>query len=185
MTTQHSAPKTKTAIYDPADGGPPFRRGVVLVLLNDADEALCFHRADGLGWQWPQGGIDEGEEVITAAWRELYEETGLTASHATLLGTLPLLTETLYPDYVLAKHAAGEKFKYRGQQHSWMVFRLAPDAENFVRYDVNPAEIEFNACAWQPLSWMEANIVDFKKAAYAAALKALADFLLKVNLKTT
>ena len=40
-------------------------------------------------WQMPQGGIDEGEDHLAAARRELFEETGME--------TVELIVEQLYP----------------------------------------------------------------------------------------
>ena len=40
------------------------------------------------GWQMPQGGIDAGEDALTAAFRELTEETSVPADQVSLLGSI-------------------------------------------------------------------------------------------------
>jgi len=56
----------------------PYRKGVGVVLLNDAGKVFVAQRIDTKepAWQMPQGGIDKGEAPYAAALRELEEETG-------------------------------------------------------------------------------------------------------------
>ena len=57
----------------------PLRRGVGVVLLNSKNKVFVAKRIDNPKkfWQMPQGGIDEGEDFLTAAYRELKEETSI------------------------------------------------------------------------------------------------------------
>ena len=56
----------------------PYRPCVGIMLLNNDGKVFVGKRIDNVteAWQMPQGGIDEGEDVITACMRELGEETG-------------------------------------------------------------------------------------------------------------
>ena len=58
----------------------PLRSGVGIVVLNQEDKIFVARRIDNPKnfWQMPQGGIDEGEDFLTAAYRELKEETSIT-----------------------------------------------------------------------------------------------------------
>lgn len=77
------------------DPRPVRRRSTVRVLLvDDDDRVLLFHDSDaGLDpvvtwWMTPGGGIDPGEDDVTAAVRELAEETGLQVDRVAVLGPL-------------------------------------------------------------------------------------------------
>ena len=57
----------------------PLRSGVGIVVLNKNNKILVAKRIDNQKnfWQMPQGGVDEGEDYLTAAYRELEEETSI------------------------------------------------------------------------------------------------------------
>ena len=69
----------------------PLRSGVGIVVLNQEDKIFVARRIDNPKnfWQMPQGGIDEGEEFLTAAYRELKEETSITKAVSYTHLTLP------------------------------------------------------------------------------------------------
>ena len=57
----------------------PLRSGVGIVVLNKKDEVFVAKRIDNKKnfWQMPQGGVDKDEDYLTAAYRELEEETSI------------------------------------------------------------------------------------------------------------
>ncbi len=57
----------------------PFRIGVGIIVLNNKNQVFVGKRKDNPGnnWQMPQGGIDKGEDFISAMKRELIEETSI------------------------------------------------------------------------------------------------------------
>ena len=57
-----------------------YRKNVCAVLFNERGELLACHRRDRKAWQCVQGGIDDREQVLAAAWREINEEIGLDAT---------------------------------------------------------------------------------------------------------
>lgn len=137
-----------------------FRAGVVAV-IERGDGAICaFERVDAPGsWQLPQGGIDQGEEAIDAAWRELAEETGLTRADVELVGE--------YGDWVAytwpVEIAAGRKGI--GQVQRWFTFRLHDDA-----IEPHPDGSEFVAWRWVEREWLVEHVVTFRRAAYRRVL---------------
>ena len=57
----------------------PLRIGVGAIVFNEKNKVFVGKRKDNPGnkWQMPQGGVDKGEDFITAMRRELMEETGI------------------------------------------------------------------------------------------------------------
>mgnify|MGYP001593829283 CR=1 FL=1 len=47
------------------------------VVLNTKGDVLIVNQY-GVSWSFPKGHIDEGEDVLAAAKREIYEEAGIT-----------------------------------------------------------------------------------------------------------
>ena len=113
-------------------------------------------------WQMPQGGIDKGEVPVEAAWREIFEETGMES--------LTLIEEA--PDWInydLPAELVGValKGKYRGQTQKWFAFRFHGD-EGEIRINPPPAgeKAEFDEWAWRPMAELPGLIVPFKRAVY-------------------
>ena len=57
----------------------PLRSGVGIILLNKENKIFVAKRIDNPKnyWQMPQGGVDNGEDFLQAALRELEEETSV------------------------------------------------------------------------------------------------------------
>jgi putative (di)nucleoside polyphosphate hydrolase len=137
-----------------------FRAGVVAV-VERVDGTICaFERADAPGsWQLPQGGIDQGEEAIDAAWRELQEETGLTREQVDLVDEYGEWVAYSWPLEI----AAGRKGI--GQVQRWFTFRLRDDA-----IEPRPDGSEFVAWQWVDRQWLIDHVVPFRRAAYQRVL---------------
>jgi len=153
-------------MIDPAS--LPYRPCVGVMLANAHGHVFVGKRIDtreGDFWQMPQGGIDPDEDVHTAGWRELAEETGVTPAHAAILGQTR--EELLYdlPDDLIGKLWKG---RYRGQRQHWLLMRFS-GSDTDVRLDAhNPPEF----CDWK---WVAPEtlpdlIVPFKKRVYRAVL---------------
>ena len=82
----------------------PSRPCVGVVLANTKGLIFTGERIDTPGaWQMPQGGIDEGEDPLAAAFRELEEETGLPGDPS-----VPLLE--MVPDPMTLPALSGRVF---------------------------------------------------------------------------
>ena len=60
----------------------PLRIGVGVVVINDENMVFVGKRKDNPKnnrWQMPQGGVNQGENLLNAMKRELKEETGIVA----------------------------------------------------------------------------------------------------------
>ena len=110
----------------------------------------------------PQGGIDKGEDPEAAAYRELYEETGMR--------TVRLLARaSRWFNYDLPEHliGIGLKGKYRGQTQAWFAFRFeGEDSEIAINPPPGGHEAEFDAWAWRRMEELPDLIVPFKRPVY-------------------
>ena len=103
-------------------GSLHFRAGTVAVVRDSHGRVLAFERSDRRGqWQLPQGGIDAGESPVEGVWRELREETGLTADEVHLVDEYPEWTAYEWPEGVKQR---GQRL---GQAQRWFFFQINDD----------------------------------------------------------
>ena len=138
----------------------PLRIGVGVVLLNKENKVFVARRIDNPKnfWQMPQGGVDNGESFLTAAYRELEEETSI--SNVELIQEIDGTTT-----YELPKHLLGIiwKGKYKGQKQKWFLMRyLGEDSE----INIKTHKPEFLEWKWIDLGMITEVVVDFKLHVY-------------------
>ena len=151
---------------DPA--GLPYRPCVGVMLVNSEGKVFVGQRIDaqeGDRWQMPQGGIDDGEDLHAAAFRELAEETGVGEGLATILATTS--EELLYdlPDELLGKLWGGQ---YRGQRQTWVLMRFTGSDDDIDLEAHDPPE--FLAWKWVEPDELPELIVPFKRRVYRSVL---------------
>jgi putative (di)nucleoside polyphosphate hydrolase len=149
-----------------------YRPNVGVVVFNQAGLVWLGRRVgtDGpFNWQFPQGGVDEGEDLLVAARRELVEETGIT-SVSLLARTEGWLTYDFPQGYRGSKASRG----FRGQAQAWFAFRFEGD-ESEVDLTAYPP-IEFDAWRWGRLEEAPDLVVPFKRDAYLQVVSAFRDF---------
>lgn len=146
-----------------------YRKCAVIVLMKDnlafAGERLDIKNA----WQFPQGGVDEGETYVQAAVRELYEETGVL--NAKFVKATKRVYKYKFPESVretiLYKYG---DLSYCGQQQVFCLFNFTGlDME----IDIRCKDQEFRSWRWMPIRDIADGIVYFKKKSYVKALKEL------------
>ena len=151
----------------------PYRPAVGVMLLNREGKVFVGQRLDSTleAWQMPQGGLDEGEEPLEGALRELEEETGVRAEHVEVITRCA--EELLYdlPDDLVGKLWKG---KWRGQRQIWFLCRFTGTDQ-----DVNivTPQPEFRAWKWADPLELPSMIVPFKKKLYEDVLKAFDEWL--------
>ncbi len=148
----------------------PYRDCVGIALFNYEGRVFVGERIDTPGaWQMPQGGIDPGESIEEAVFRELEEEVGTI--NATILRISDLKTRYDLPEYLLHKLWEG---KYRGQEQTWVAMRFeGQESEIDIEYFSEP---EFRDWKWAKLSDLLDLIVPFKRDTYQKIIKEFREF---------
>jgi putative (di)nucleoside polyphosphate hydrolase len=151
----------------------PYRPGVGVMLLNREGKVFVAQRLDSTleAWQMPQGGIDEGEESLAGALRELEEETGIPSGKVEIIARCPVELEYDLPDDLLGKIWKG---RWRGQRQTWFLARFLGTDDDV---DIDTPHPEFRAWKWADPGELPAMIVPFKKTLYEEVLEAFRDWL--------
>ena len=145
----------------------PLRTGVGIIVLNKQNKVFVGKRKDNPGdkWQMPQGGVDEGEDYITAMRRELFEETSI--QNIEIIKEI----EKIY-QYELPENLIGIiwKGKYRGQKQKWFITRFLGEEKEI---NLNTKHAEFIDWKWIEPKLLPEVIVNFKKDLYLNLLKEI------------
>ena len=138
----------------------PLRNGVGIVVLNKENKVFVAKRIDNPKnfWQMPQGGIDEGEDSLAAAFRELEEETSIK--------NVELIKEIDEPiNYELPNHLLGIIWKgiYRGQRQKWFLMKFIGKESEI---NLNTNDPEFLEWKWIDIDQITEAVVEFKLNVY-------------------
>ena len=138
----------------------PLRSGVGIVVLNKDNKVFVAKRIDNPSnfWQMPQGGVDKGEDFLTAAYRELEEETSI--KKIKLIDELDGFSTYHLPERLLGIIWRG---KFKGQKQKWFLMRyLGKDNE----INIRTKKPEFLEWKWVDLKQITELVVDFKLHVY-------------------
>ena len=149
----------------------PLRIGVGVILINKEKKIFVGKRRDHPNndkWQMPQGGVNQGENLLNAVKRELEEETSI--KNFKILKELDGWTEYGLPNYLIGKIWKG---KYRGQKQRWFILQFTgKDEEINVKTNVP----EFIDWKWVEPYKLPQIVVDFKKLLYQELLNKIKPF---------
>lgn len=147
----------------------PLRLGVGIIVLNNENQVFVGKRKDNPvdKWQMPQGGVNEGEELIDAMKRELEEETGI--KKIKILKEIDGWSEYELPSYLLGKIWRG---KYRGQKQKWFIVKFIGDEDEI---NLKTGKPEFIEWKWLDIENLPGVIVEFKRKVYEDLLPKIRD----------
>lgn len=149
-----------------------FRPNVGIILLNQRNQVFWGKRIRTHSWQFPQGGIDRGENPEQAMFRELHEEVGLRPEHVRIVARTRNWLRYEVPDRFIRRESRGF---YKGQKQIWYLLQLmGNDWDLDLRATDHP---EFDAWRWNDY-WVPLDVVvEFKRGVYEMALTELARYL--------
>ena len=145
-----------------------FRPNVGIIVANAAGQVLWARRYGHDAWQFPQGGIADGESPEQAMYRELHEEIGL----------LPQDVKILAQSRGWLRYRLPRRFIRHdkppiciGQKQRWFLLQLV-GPESHVKLDCQkPAE--FDRWRWVSYWYPLDQVASFKREVYRRALKEL------------
>ena len=138
----------------------PLRKGVGIALLNKNNKVFVAKRIDNPNdfWQMPQGGIDNGENNLDAAYRELKEETSIKSVQ--IIREVNKEITYLLPNSLLGIIWKG---KFKGQTQKWFIMRFLGDDNEINLKTKHP---EFLDWKWIDIENINEKVVDFKLHVY-------------------
>jgi putative (di)nucleoside polyphosphate hydrolase len=140
------------------------------MLANDRGQVLWARRVGGQdAWQFPQGGINDGESTEEALYRELEEEVGLKSESVDVLASTRGWLRYRLPKRFVRR---GQSPVCIGQKQKWYLLRMLDD-DAAVRLDLNHKP-EFDHWQWVSYWYPLDQVVPFKKEVYRRAMKELA-----------
>ncbi|WP_420434560.1 RNA pyrophosphohydrolase [Hyphobacterium sp.] len=158
------------------DPFPQHRPNAGVVMFNRDGLVWIGRRADVGGehvWQFPQGGMDKGEDAEAAARREAYEETGAKSVDLTLLGSIDHWLAYDFPTG-LKPRPDQKRYKWKGQKQRWFAFRYTGQDADFDLTAVPPQE--FVEWRWERLENVPPLIIFWKRDVYDEVAEAFSRF---------
>ena len=146
-----------------------YRANVAVVLINDEKQVFWCRRIGQDAWQFPQGGMDEGETPEEAMFRELREETGLLPHHVDVVGRTRDWLKYNLPEHLVRHHS---KPVCIGQKQVWFLLQFRGTAQDvdLVSHGERP---EFDDWSWVDYEVPAIQVVDFKQDVYQRAMYEL------------
>ena len=147
-----------------------YRKGVGIVVVNDQGQFFLGKRIGAHAWQFPQGGIDDGEKPEEALYRELYEETGIKKDKVEILS----ISQKWLVYHIPHVYQRFNK-KYDGAMQKWFLLKFIG-----INSDVNLnafSHAEFDGWKWADKKTAITSVVRFKKAVYESIFDEFADVL--------
>ena len=149
-----------------------YRPNVGIVILNEHNQVLWAKRVAEDAWQFPQGGINEGESLEEAMYRELMEEVGLAPNQVKILGKTKDWLRYEVPKQWVRRDGAS---RYKGQKQIWFLLKfVGKDSDVLLTNSDKP---EFDSWRWDDFWSPLKQVIDFKREVYKKALNELSAYI--------
>lgn len=148
-----------------------FRPNVGIIVANDRRQVLWTKRIRQDAWQFPQGGIHEGETAEQALFRELNEEVGLSPTDVEILACTKGWLRYRLP----RRLRRSRRSNFVGQKQKWFLLQMLAD-DSAIRFDATD-DPEFDHWAWVSYWYPLGQVVDFKRGVYRRAMRELVSSL--------
>ena len=141
-----------------------YRPNVPMIIVSnnypEKKEIFIAERSDLVDvWQFPQGGIDKGEEVKEALFREMEEEIG--TAKAKIVGEYPEWISYDFPEKIAKKMKP-----YKGQTQKYFLMKLKKSAV----IDLNTKHPEFLNYKFVGVDEVLSHTAHFKKPVYETVI---------------
>jgi len=143
-----------------------YRANVGIIIFNDDGKLFWARRIGQDAWQFPQGGIAYAESPEQAVYRELSEETGLTAKDVQIVAQTEGWLRYNLPEHLVRRY---KRTICIGQKQKWFMLRLLTSDEAVSLNKNKRPEFDFWKWTdyWTPLS----EVISFKRDVYREALE--------------
>ncbi len=143
-----------------------YRANVGIIIFNDDGKLFWARRIGQDAWQFPQGGIAYAESPEQAVYRELSEETGLTAKDVQIVAQTEGWLRYNLPEHLVRRY---KRPICIGQKQKWFMLRLLTNDEAVTLNKNQRPEFDFWKWTdyWTPLS----EVISFKRDVYREALE--------------
>lgn len=146
-----------------------FRPNVGIVVANALGEVLWARRVGQNAWQFPQGGINPGENPEDALYRELHEEIGLEVHDVSVVACTRGWLRYRLPQRLVRRESGPVCI---GQKQKWFLLRMH-GADERIALD-RGQKPEFDQWQWVSYWYPLGQVVAFKRDVYRRAMKELA-----------
>ena len=151
-----------------------YRPNVGIVICNKYGQVLWAKRFGQNSWQFPQGGINEGENIETAMYRELFEEVGLTRKDVRVIWASKYWLKYKLPRR-LVRENSGNQPVCIGQKQRWFLLQFIGDEASInLKTTKSP---EFDGWRWVSFWYPVRQVVSFKRDVYRKAMKEFAQVM--------
>lgn len=150
-----------------------YRANVGIVITNGKGQVFWARRFGQHSWQYPQGGVDEGETTEQTMFRELHEEVGLKPHQVEIIACTKHWLRYRLPKRLIRHDSTPVCI---GQKQKWYLLKLTcADAEVDLLHSSHP---EFDDWRWVSYWYPVRQVVSFKKDVYRRVMKEFAPIAL-------